>query len=461
MERQMTPHQTQFKQIAKQPIVWALALFLVFVCAFGGGSRHDIAELVWLRSAAALILAFALWGLTRDHWSTAWKPIAVVLALAVVMLVQLVPLPSSIWASLPNRELIAELDRLAGLGDVWRPITLSPSATWNSMASLIVPLTALIIFARLSDGARQYLPNVILAVCCVSAAIGIIQILSGGAEALYFYEVTNRGQAVGLFANRNHNGVLTALGLLIVLWRLSDPFAERTSLTSLAWISLALFLIGGVMVNASRAGLLAAVFGIALVILVRFSGRLRGKESGPRNRSQVLGLLLGALLVIGTIGLFVLMDRSEAAQRFLAQDAADGLRWEAAATTLKLATDNMLLGVGFGAFDPAYRIVEPRELLSPRYFNEAHNDLLQFVIEGGLLGIAVALFGAAAMIREAIRGVPQSRTESSDRILALLVMTVLASASLVDYPLRTPIMMVVASWAFFTLGRSYRPVGRP
>lgn len=457
----MTFNRGVLRQIASQPAVWALGLFLVLLCAFGGGSRHDISGLAWLRSATAVILACGLWGMTRDQWAAAWKPIAVVLALGAVMLIQLVPLPVSLWGSLPDRELIAELDRLAGLGDVWRPITLSPSATWNSMASLIVPLTALVIFARLSDEVRQYLPIVVLAVGCLSAAIGIIQVLFGGPEALYFYEVTNPGEAVGLFANRNHNGVLGAISILIVLWRLSDRAGQRSVLDSLAWISLAMFLIAGIMVNASRAGLLCTLFASALVVVVRIAGGVRVRSQVEPKRNQLRALSLGAVLIVGTITLFAFFERSEAVQRIIAQEPGDDLRWKAASTTIGMALDNFVLGVGFGAFESAYRMVEPRDLLSPRYFNEAHNDLLQFVIEGGLPGLLVVILGAGMIIREAVFGGSQDRSlVSSDRTLAVLVVAVLAMASVVDYPLRTPIMMAVASWAFFTLGRSSRMVGR-
>ncbi len=37
-----------------------------------------------------------------------------------------------------------------------------------------------------------------------SALLGLLQLANGPGSSLYFYEETNRTEAVGFFANRNH-----------------------------------------------------------------------------------------------------------------------------------------------------------------------------------------------------------------------------------------------------------------
>mgnify|MGYP007125385276 CR=1 FL=1 len=71
----------------------------------------------------------------------------------------LVPLPPAIWSQLPGRELVSEIDRAAGLGDVWRPLSLTPGATWNALHAQLVPLAALVLGAQLGrDDLWRLLP---------------------------------------------------------------------------------------------------------------------------------------------------------------------------------------------------------------------------------------------------------------------------------------------------------------
>ncbi len=447
------------KQLSSEPVLWALGLLIILVCAFGGGSRLDIAELAWLRSGTALILAYAVWGFRRQNWRDASHPLILILLLAAIMIAQLVPLPVSVWSSLPGRQIIAELDQLAGLGDVWRPITLSPSATWNSVGSLIVPLTALVLMARLSEQARSILPLGIVAIGCLSAGLGLLQILLGAPDSLYFYEVTTNGSAVGLFANRNHNGVLVAISLLIVLWRLSDGKDKGGLIRSMMATALVLFLLAGVLVNSSRAGLLCTLLSVGLVAFVRILTVTRNSDASKSKVRQMAPLWGGSILVFATTAMFVAGERSAAAERLLGQDPTGGLRWNTIPTTLQIAMDNLFFGVGFGAFEWAYRTVEPRELLGPHYFNEAHNDWLQLIIEGGIPALVVAALTILMLVRGAMR-----RTTAEDRdlrVLAILVAIILAVGSVVDYPLRTPLMMVVGAWVLFTLGRAPNSTDRP
>ena len=103
-------------------------------------------------------------------------------------------------------------------------------------------------------------------------------------------------------------------------------------------------------------------------------------------------------------------------------------------------------GTGFGAFETAYYIHEPSELLNPLYLNQAHNDILQVVIEGGLVSLAITLAGIVWLARIVLR---MFRGTARDRKLALAASGVgiaLVMASAVEYPLRTPLFQMIAVW---------------
>ena len=94
---------------------------------------------------------------------------------------------------------------------------------------------------------------------------------------------------------------------------------------------------------------------------------------------------------------------------------------------------------------------EPFDLLSLVYFNHAHNDFLEVVLDAGVPGLLLLV---AALSWWAWASINAWRADSgSDYVLpklgsAMLLLVVIASVS--DYPARTPMIMVMvivaATW---------------
>ena len=113
-----------------------------------------------------------------------------------------------------------------------------------------------------------------------------------------------------------------------------------------------------------------------------------------------------------------------------------------------MAGDFLPWGSGFGSFDTVFFQYEPRDALSTMYLNHAHNDWLQFVIEGGL---PAALLLCAAGVWFAVRAAAlwrgRRQVNAPLRLGMLAVIVLVAVASAVDYPLRVPVMMVLAAFS--------------
>jgi O-antigen ligase len=105
-----------------------------------------------------------------------------------------------------------------------------------------------------------------------------------------------------------------------------------------------------------------------------------------------------------------------------------------------------------------FRFYEPAAHLGPAYLNHAHNDLAEIVIEGGLLPLLLLVpFLAWIMVRGARLWF--GRLESNEQLLgrigsaaALLVLL----SSLVDYPLRTPLISVLMTIACYWIHEASR-----
>ena len=238
---------------------WMPLLFLLFVFLTGGGSRSDMASLPILRGGSVLFACWAITGMTREDWRRIRTPLAILLALTAWIAIQLIPLAPSIWHTLPGRELIVAIDRLLGQPDLWRPISLTPSETWDSLLAMTVPLAALLIAARrgTDDMARVMQALVIIAVA--SSLLGLLQIVSGVGSAAYLYRITNSDSMVGFFANRNHNAIFLACAVIFAATLLRDELMRRQQnpMIQLGYAAAAILCTIMTMLIGSRAGAFA------------------------------------------------------------------------------------------------------------------------------------------------------------------------------------------------------------
>ena len=113
---------------------------------------------------------------------------------------------------------------------------------------------------------------------------------------------------------------------------------------------------------------------------------------------------------------------------------------------------------GFGTFDPVYRRFEPDYLLSTIYLNEAHNEPMQLLIEGGLGALLLLAAFLAWWAFAAVRAV-RPRRAAPRRAMGMAMATatlILMLSSLVDYPLRTPLLSSLFAIACVELIKSRR-----
>lgn len=450
-----SPHpQRRFLPLSADHTFLVLAGLLVATFVMGGASRADVQSLALLRPLACLAAAAGLIGLDRATLR-AWRvPFLLLGGLALLMVAQLVPLPPSLWTQLPDREAIRQLDSAVGLADAWRPITLSPMRTLNSLASLVVPFAVLVLFCQLGDAHRRQILLLLVALAVTGGVLGLAQVMAGGGSNFHFYAVTHRGEAVGLFANRNHHAVFMSAAMLVALHLAMDRRRAEWDLTSILCVAAAALFFLSAVTSVSRAGLISAGVALPLIALVLPAGAQRsGNETGPSwldRRWVRTGLF--ALPALGVFILVALEERSPALARLLAGDALEGGRAKILPEILRMARDFQPFGTGFGAFEQAYRMREPAALMEPNYFNHAHNDWVQLAIEGGVGGVALlALALAAMMLRftRLVRGRDGADAISRSRAwLGLAVLVVAGFASFVDYPLRTPALMAVGTIAF-------------
>jgi O-antigen ligase len=423
----------------------ALVAFLFLVFLMGGASRGDALSLVILRPAAVIVCCVALWTLTWEQVKA--NALAFGLAASAFLLValHLVPLPAMIWGALPGREIISRIDAAAGLASVWRPLTMVPEGGWNAFYSMFVPLAVLLLGAQLSGEQRHRLLPWLIGLGLASGLVGLLQVIGDPQGPLYLYRVTNNGSAVGLFANRNHQATLLALlfPMLALFASHGIRTQEQAKLRGGLAIAAGIVIVPLLLVTGSRAGLAAGVIGlVAAAILYRKP--MVAQPAKRKAKGFDMRYPAAALLVIILGALSVIMSRADAFLRLSAPDQTEDLRFRMWGPIADMAWKYFPFGSGAGSFVEVFQIDEPYALLKPTYVNHAHNDWLELYLTFGLPGIlilAVFLFLFAQVSFRVIR----YGNEKDARFpkLGVAILGILAAASIVDYPLRTPIMMCI------------------
>lgn len=449
---------------------WQIIASILVISAFilGGSSRGEVSSLNLLRPLAVLIFGAGLLALGASDMRKFPTLLLTAVFALVLCVIQIIPLPSGIAGALAGHDLVSQVDNTVGISSVRRPISMVPGATWNALWAMFVPLALLLLMVKLSNDSETYLLPVIFCIGAVTALLAMAQILGDPQSVLFFYEVTNRGIATGLFANRNHQAVFLAalLPLIFAYARLPhNPDASSRIKSVVKYDPRLLFAVAGsaiiiplILISGSRAGLMAMIIASLGVVLVLVKDGHGSKVFHTSSRVQALAVL-GGIVILVFLSLW--LDRGLAVDRLMGVNAADDLRYTILPTMRDMVSAYAPWGSGFGSFDKVYRAAEPSALLIPQYMNQAHNDWLDVLLTGGLPAIGLALFACAAWAMRAFRVFSQQDPDPMQplRKAALVVLLILAVASASDYPLRTPALACFFVLAVFWAAIPFHKAG--
>jgi hypothetical protein len=140
----------------------------------------------------------------------------------------------------------------------------------------------------------------------------------------------------------------------------------------------------------------------------------------------------------------VVAGRAESINRAITISAGDDMRSRGMPTVIEMVRLYLPSGTGFGSFDPLFRMHEPFRLLKFTYFNHAHNDFLEIVLDGGVPALLLLMAGLAWWIIASIR-VWRLSSASDDMLpkVGSVMLFLIILASTVDYPARTPTIMAM------------------
>jgi O-antigen ligase len=395
----------------------------------------------------------ALWlveGYLSGSWNfSAYRVLWPLLALTVFAFFQTLPIGGSNSAS-----------SSVG-GAVWETVSADPHGTRRWIARMLALILVGAMLLRYTSNRRRLFTLVYLVVG-VALASAIFGLLRQTMQTTAGFILPNLYPHLGYaqYINKNHFAFLIemAVGLLLgtIVW--GGLPKERL----LASVGVVLLLAGTLVLANSRGGIFS-LFCQLLFAAVLFSGvrpvrnsRLEGNALIRRVRRLSASLAVRVLLIICfvmVVGIGIVWVgggplvgglESMSTEVGTATDSTRWAvrRWDIWPATWKLIKDHPVMGVGFGGYWMA--ITAYHDASGEMTPQEAHNDYLEFLASGGLIGVAFGLWFLYSFIRTV-----RERVRTSDKFVraarygAVVGIAGVAIHSFVDFGLHITINAVM------------------
>jgi O-antigen ligase len=311
-------------------------------------------------------------------------------------------------------------------------------------------LAVLVVFAVVrnnlaSPGSVRRLAVVVLANGAALAMFGLLQFFTAPRNQLY-WSFDSQGGVFGPFVNRNHFAcyinlcIGLGLGLVLGTGLFQGPLRQLGHRPAALWAGAALaVMLAASALCLSRGGLMALLVAGAVTLSLAVVRSAEFRRLG-------VGLLVvcGALALVGWLGFGAVESRLATVWK---GDALRDDRWALWSRVLPLTADFPLWGAGFGTFDAIEPTCRQQQLPIDWSYEHAHNDYLELLLEGGIVGLLFALIAAAVVFWRAGLAYFRPR-EPGVRGLALggiFALTTVAVHSLTDFSLHVPAVTLLTA----------------
>jgi O-antigen ligase len=306
-----------------------------------------------------------------------------------------------------------------GAGPV-RSLSLDPYSTRLVLVQLISLFIYFAAALSFTDSPRRLrlLVRTIIIFGFVLAVFGLIQSFTSPTKVYWLREL-QQSTPFGPFINRHHFAGYMELALALPLGMLFSGAIEKDK--RVLYIFAAALMGVALVMTGSRGGIISLCALVLFLLALTGLGRRRkdkerdGYESEARAGQR--GMLVRATLTLALVMAFllgtVLLGGESALSRFTgtvnAEDPTTG-RAHFWGVTLDIIRHHPVLGTGLGAFGVVYTRYDTRNGMYR--LDQAHNDYLQIVSDGGIVGLALGLFFVIALFR---MGLTQCQSEDTYR----------------------------------------------
>jgi O-antigen ligase len=336
---------------------------------------------------------------------------------------------------------------------LWAAPNASAATVLDTVVLLASYMAVLICWCNEADTepAARRLAVTVLIVCGAQAVFGVGQ-AAHAPQTLYGRDLPDARSPFGSFENHNHFAGLMEMGVLVAM-ALAVGRAKRAGTVdprSIMYGGLGLLLAATHLASRSRGGLLALLSGGLALAGAWWLGRRPGRVEKIAVAAVLASLVVFAWTAIPAPTRAHLMSAWRGPT-----DASGAYRVSMAGATLRLWRAHALAGSGLGTYEDAVtRHKRTDGLVRTRH---AESDVLENLAEGGVVGVALGAWLAAAVLRGFLDRMRHGRDpwRRGIAIGAVAACASLLAHSLVDFNLRIPSNALVF-WALAGLAAAPR-----
>ncbi len=378
-------------------VFWLLGALMFLAPLFRSGKIPSALILLEIVAVAILVV---LWWTPAESRKLSWGHIAALTGVVILPLLYLIPLPVEIAQMLPGRDVYLDVRLLASGAEALeqREMSLYPRETFAGWLILLLPLATYLAARSLETRQLRSLVTLLFVIAAFQAVLGLVQISAGPDSPLFLGLDWSGGSAVGTYTSRNNYVGLLYMVLMITLalfmatlGRHRARVGQQTLRQRLIYFStmrghqaflfgaFSLLLLLAIVFSRSRAGIGLMMLGVVLASVL-FARRI-----GGRNVFGMTGTVISVVLGLAiSVGLAPVLDR------FSAKDTVTDGRW----TIFDGSFDGIAQFFPVGSGPATFRETFPpfQDLSQGQYIiNNAHNDYLEWVYDGGMLaGLLIA-----------------------------------------------------------------------
>jgi O-antigen ligase len=425
-------------------IFYSLLVIIVLVAI-----PYGTVEPWWIALFAILSFALGILWVIEGYLSGGWfvrehAHLLPLVALGIFALIQTWP-----FAAAPSNQLVS---------DYW--ISSDPFATkFFALQLFALALTCALLLRYLTTiGRLQALVWVVIGVACASALFGIVRQTTQRSEIGFILPLLRPNSGYGQFINRNHFALLMEMGFGLALGMVIGGGARRER--TLLYLAPILPIWTALVLANSRGGILSMLAQVMFAILI-LQARARSEMSGPsrlgaiwwrlKNSLLFRALLSTCLLIAIAVGIIWIggddvVSRMETVREEVSVEGLEGTarvqRKEIWKSSLRLVKEHWIAGAGLGAYAVAInQYHQGSGQLVPR---EAHNDYLELLASGGVIGVALFAWFLVAFTKRARRVMKESDAFRRAACYgALIAIFGVAIHSFVDFGLHVTVNSVV------------------
>lgn len=358
--------------------------------------------------------------------------------------------------------------------DVVRTLSIDPYSTRIFIVRAVVFIVFFAAFLTFVRDRSRILATLVITIIfgALLAFFGILQRLAD-LEAIYGLRPTPQAVPFGPFVNQHHFAsfmqMTAGLALALVIGRSIGRDKRIFAWAAILVMTLAIIFTG------SRGGLIGFLTVIAFVITATLSTR-NGRDRSDaamttRGRGPTM-IIAGSAAIAGimiVIGLAVFLGAGDNYFRGIGLDGSPpdptSGRLHFWAVALKIFAANPVFGAGLESFGVAFTAFDTRNgVFRVEY---AHNEYLQMLADGGVVGLAIVVSFVFLLFRSGLRSI----ANSSDGLTRAVSIGGMAGCfgilvhSFFDFPLRTTsngfYFLILASLATLSSGAAKRGADFP